>query len=591
MTTGAANHVVPVKKYMGFMKEGYGMKKIPYGMSNFEELREKGYMYVDKTRYIEILENDAPYQFFIRPRRFGKSLFVSMLEKYYDINKKDMFETLFEDTYIGKNPTPERNSYLVLSISFAGIITSEGKEIFVQSFNNNIAAATRNFFVRYGSIFKDVTLPEYTERAETAIRQVIYETHQANRKLFLFIDEYDNFANDLIGTGNKEFYYDLLSSEGYVRVFYKTLKDGTTKSISRVFMTGVSPIMLDDLTSGFNITKNLTMYPTLNEMLGFTREELEKIIKALKLDEYFVMEELLRDMETYYNGYLFNEDGKGRIYNTNMVLYFLDSLNHFGKYPKNILDANVKTDYKKIEALAFNFKDEGLIQRLLAEGEITVNIVERFNLEYMYENKENFASVLFYTGMLTIKEAAPKGYILQIPNYVIKTIYWEYYLDKLERTQNVDFNFKRLLQAVDEMAVEGKAHSLESYLCGLFEALSNRDLIRFDEKYIKVMLMTLFYHNGYYIVNSEYETDGGYVDIFLSRNRAYAGYIKYDWLIEVKYLKEEERENQERAERKGLEQLERYFGGRLQGAYAAGYLKKLLIIVIGRKDVKALLCE
>lgn len=212
------------------------MKRIPYGISNFEMIRGKDYIYVDKTGYIETLENDAPYQFFIRPRRFGKSLFLSMLENYYDILKKDNFDALFSSLYVGKNPTPERNSYLVLSLSFASILTSEGKESFIRSFDDCVAAAGRFFLKKYKNIFSS-SLPEGVSRAEMVIRHIIHEAASTDYKLFILIDEYDNFANDLIGTGNRELYYELLSGEGYVRTFYKTLKDGTAKSIERIFMT------------------------------------------------------------------------------------------------------------------------------------------------------------------------------------------------------------------------------------------------------------------------------------------------------------------------------------------------------------------
>ncbi|HHW04236.1 MAG TPA: AAA family ATPase [Thermoanaerobacterales bacterium] len=562
------------------------MKKIPYGISNFQVLREKNYIYVDKTKYIEILENEAPYQFFVRPRRFGKSLFLSMLENYYDILKKDIFQSLFGDLYIGQNPTPERNLYMVLPLSFAGLVTSEGKDRFIKSFDDNIIAAVRDFLKKYSYILGDDNMPEGITGAEMAIRHVIYETARADRKLFILIDEYDNFANDLIGSGDRELYYELLSSEGYVRSFFKTIKDGTTKSVSRIFMTGVSPIMLDDLTSGFNITKNLTMYPNLNEMLGFTLHELETIISEIGLDSKLDKQTLLDDLELYYNGYLFSEDAKQRLYNTNMVLYFLDYLSRFQKYPKNILDLNIRTDYKKIESLAFNFEDQALIQKLIVESNVETDLTERFNLEYMYSNKQNLMSILYYIGMLTIEKAVPGKYIMKIPNYAIRTIYWDYFLDKLVQNKEIKEANSNLTSAIDEMAVEGKIRLFQAYIKRVLAMLSNRDLMGFDERYIKIILMTLFHQNGYYIVNSEYEVEHGYVDIYLSKNRAYADYIKYEWIIELKYIKENERNKYEEVKTKAIEQLKRYAASdKIKHRIDPNRLKKLLIIIIGKKDV------
>ncbi len=556
------------------------MGKIPYGISNFQELREKKYLYVDKTSYIEILENEAPYLFFIRPRRFGKSLFLSMLENYYDILKKEKFDVLFSDLYIGHNQTPERNSYLVLPLSFASIITSEGKEPFIQSFNNNIVEAVRHFLYRYRSILADDVLPDDIKTAENAIRYMGYTVEEANQKVFILIDEYDNFANELIGSQNHDLYYQLLSSEGYVRTFYKTIKDGTTKSISRVIITGVSPIMLDDLTSGFNITKNLSLDKNINEMLGFTKQELYEVIKSLSLEKKTNTEQLIKDIELYYNGYLFSKDSNITLYNSNMVLYFLDAFIRENKYPETILDVNIKTDYKRLETLAFRFKDQELINELISEREITTELVKSFNLEFIYEKTENFASLLYYLGMLTIKEARLKKYVLRIPNYVIATIYWDYFLGKLSTHHKIDIKERDLSRAIEEMAFNNSINRLEGYLSKLLANLSNRDLISFDEKYIKMILMTLFYQDGTYIVNSEYEVEKGYIDIFLSKNKAYENSILYEWILELKYVKEEHKNKLEKIKESGIKQLHKY-----SDSIRLNNVNKALIIIKGKKDV------
>jgi hypothetical protein len=418
-----------------FPKRSGSVKKtrIPYGISNFAMLREENYLYVDKTKYIEILENLPPYQFLIRPRRFGKSLFLSMLENYYDIHKKGQFMSLFGDLYIGQNPTPDQNNYLVLSLSFSSIVTSEGKERLIQSFDDNVISSVRSLVRICRDFLPEKDLPENVTGAEMAIRFITQTALEAGVKIFIMIDEYDNFANDLIGSGNKQLYQDLISGEGYVRSFYKAIKDGTTKSIKRVFMTGVSPIMLDDLTSGFNITANLTLEKSLNEMLGFTGEEVHGVIVELGLDLVFKEEELLKDLRKYYDGYRFCGEAGERLFNSDMVLYFLTALQENKQYPRNILDHNAKTDYRKLQELAFNFRDEETIDLLISRENIVTELVERFTLKEMYLRKENFISLSYYLGMLTIKGVKKNRYILSIPNYVVKTIYWEYFLDQLEK--------------------------------------------------------------------------------------------------------------------------------------------------------------
>ncbi len=561
-------------------------KKIPYGISSFEQIRNDNYLYVDKTRYIEILENDAPYQFFIRPRRFGKSLFISMLECYYDINKKDDFESLFRDLYISENLTDKRNSYLVLKINFSSVVSSQGKERLIESFDESVIKAVKSFFTqKYYDIFQKDNIDKEFNNAIDALRYLNYEALSKKASVFVLIDEYDNFANDLISV-DKSLYYDIISSHGYVRTFYKMLKEATSDTVKRIFMTGVSPIMLDDLTSGFNITTNLTLELRYNEILGFTEEELRLLIENYTLPNNLEVEHIIKDLKQYYNGYLFSKRGGNRLYNTNMVLYFLRLMLLQGSYPDNILDENIKTDYEKIRLLAFNFKNDELIEKLLTTGTVESTIVERFNLEHMYDKKENFASILYYMGMLTIKKGLPRKAILTIPNYVIKTIYWEYFLDKLIDNDGIKDKNEHLYEAVDTMAVNGDITKFHSYLSEILAFLSNRDLSKFDEKYIKLLIMSKIYENGYYIINSEYEVESGYIDLLLSKNRAYEDYIKYEWLIELKYIKENDRRQLEQVKKEGMEQLLRYSkSSKLSSNYNLDNMKKVLIIVVGKKDV------
>ncbi len=563
------------------------LRKVPYGESDFKKIIKENYLFVDKSKYIEILENDASYQFFIRPRRFGKSLFLSMLSNYYDVNNKDEFEELFGKLYIGKNPTPKKTSYFVLRLDFANIATDKGKANLIDTFEKSVFDSVEDFMNKYKDDLNFSDKQEYNKNSFSAINYISRKVNEVNKKMFVLIDEYDNFANDLI-TSDEKLYYDVISSQGHIRTFYKNLKSLTSTIIDKIFMTGVSPILLDDLTSGFNITKNLTLDTHYNEMLGFTEEELKVLIDESEIN-FADKESLISDMKQYYNGYLFCEENDVRVFNPNMVLYFLDNLIKNKKYPKNMLDLNIKTDYKKLESLAFNFKDEETIESILANEEVEVNLVERFNLEYMYENKENFISLLFYMGMLTVKESFLGNTTLKIPNIAMKEIYWEYFRRKLSETSNLNIDNVKVNRAIKEMAVSGKCNLFIEYLEEFLDNLSNRDLIKFDEKYIKIILLSIFMSNVY-IANSEYEVEEGYIDVLLSKNKAFQDSIKYEWMIELKYIKEKDKNTLEEIKKQGLKQLEGYSSSRkLSSSYNLNQMKKLLIVVIGKKEVEWIL--
>ena len=560
--------------------------KIPYGISNFGILQEEHYLYIDKTKYIEILESYPPYQFFIRPRRFGKSLFISMLEHYYDINKANDFDKLFGGTYIHEHVTEKHNGYLVLRLSFASIITNEGMGRLIESFDDCVISASKTFVDEYDHLLKmDAGRKASLEKgAEIALRNIIQQAKTANQKMMLLIDEYDNFTNDLIGQSNQELYLQLLSSEGYVRNFYKAIKDGTMSSVVRVFITGVSPLMLDDLTSGFNITHNLTLKRQLNEMLGLTQSELEDVVKKLALPQGIDLVQLYEDMRYHYNGYLFSDEAVQRLYNPDMVLYFLENLQSEGKYPRNMLDDNVKTDYRKLRTLAMNFSGKADMERIMQDEKAVVQLVERFHLEDMYERKDNFISLLYYIGMLTVKEGILNKTVLGIPNYVIRKIYWEYFIENLTSESSLDRD--AVSTSITAMRESGESHLFIGELKKIMEALSNRDLMSFSEKSVKLLICALISMDGIYVIRSEMETNNGYIDMMLTKDVRYARYTKYEWLIELKYLKESDRSKLEEVNQAGLEQLARYSESELIiRSFSGGHLKKILLIVVGKTDI------
>jgi len=554
-------------------------QKIPYGEANFDALRSEDYLYVDKTRFIEVLESLPKYQFFIRPRRFGKSLFISMLESYYDVNKKDKFEPLFGDLYIGKNPTPNRNDFLTLMFSFAGIVTNLGKDKLIESFNGEIIIKTLGFISRYSSFLKVDTLPKEFWTADKAIKFVMDKIKENNLKIFIFIDEYDNFANDLISVNDEQLYKDLLQGEGFVRTFYKTLKETTQQVNTRLFMTGVSPIMLDDMASGFNITTNLTTHHDLNEILGFNHDEVMELLHKYNFHNLDI-DKIITDLKFYYNGYLFSENCKTKLYNSDMILYFLLSFKD-GQYPKPILDENVRTDYRKIQRLASLFEDAASVDFIIESNSVEAELASRFPLEKMYHDKNNFLSLLFYMGMLTISGAYKNKVYLSIPNYVIKSIYWEYFQDFLNT--NVSIDRRKLDGIMTEMQQKGNIVPFLDYVNEIMKKLSNRDLMKFNEKYIKTIMFTLFFIDGLYINFSEMEVADGYMDILLVKDQRYAQYVNYEWLIELKYLKASQKKMLANVRQQGKEQLERYApdAAARERITPSGF-KKALVTFIGK---------
>ncbi|MDR3365798.1 MAG: AAA family ATPase, partial [Prevotellaceae bacterium] len=380
------------------------LKLLPYGNANFESIITENYAYVDKTRFIELLENEAnKNQFFIRPRKFGKSLFYSMLYHYYDVNKAADFEKLFGNLYIGKHPTHRHNSYAVMQFNFSGLDTSN-EAGFRASFSGNIQEAVSTFIRSYRAY-----LPEAdalirridNENLSVGALQMAYGAAKlANIKIFVLIDEYDHFANDLIAMGKNmgtEVYKAMITANGLVRDFYETLKIGTSEAVDRIFITGISPVMLNDLTSGFNIADNLTLELPYNEMMGFTQQEVDALMRETGVDPACINV----DMEMYYNGYLFHKDGEHRVYNPSMILYFFNQILRYRKPPKNIIDENLRTDYSRLQRLAQNTNNRAKLLKIIKENGIASDIVQQFSIDRMYDD-EYFVSLLVYMGMLTI---------------------------------------------------------------------------------------------------------------------------------------------------------------------------------------------
>jgi hypothetical protein len=538
-------------------------KRIPYGIGNFETLRNENYYYIDKTKIIEKLESHR-YPFLIRPRRFGKSLLVSILEAYYDIEKKNVFDDLFGGLYIHENMTSERSNYLVLRLDFTGIETSMGRENLFKSFAKSVKTYILGFIGKYSSY-----LPlEFDEQIKTEnepaqmIKLLNEALKRSNKKLYLLIDEYDNFANDLIGANEDNIYYEILSKTGFVRTFYEAIKSGAQEgAISRILMTGVSPIMLDDLTSGFNIASNITLDKEYNDLLGFTQEEVENM-----LDEYWSFEgnehdkdQVLKEMKTYYNGYKFSKYGEERLYNPDMVLYFMKYISN-GEFPDELIDMNVRTDYGKLQRLirANQKKDTNeeitKFEEINEKNEIITKIKRMFPLEAI-TGKEEIISLMYYMGMLTIKEPVSAAVKLKVPNLVTKELYWEYIYKKLNAELGDIVEIEKIVLSLEKMSKTGDPTDFVKYTYDkVLKYISNRDLIGMEEKHMKMIFLSFLSINSIYIPYSELEMNSGYSDIMLYPDSRYD--IKNSHIWELKFVKKGD--NKEEKLKEAKKQIRQY---------------------------------
>ena len=529
------------------------MKKLPYGISNYEELIEDNYYYVDKTPYIEKLENLAEKRImFLRPRKFGKTLFTSMIEHYYDIKEKEKFEKLYGETYIGKNPTRLRNSYHILRFNFSGISTEDEKST-IRGFKKEIASSIKVFVEKYRLNFY-INEDDEAENILDNLFKAFY-IQKNEEKIYVIIDEYDHFANELLGFNTNQF-KTLVSKNGKVRKWYEILKKGTETVVDRIFITGVAPITLDSLTSGFNIGKDITQDKEFNEMMGFTKEELIKIMA----DEEIAKEEqemLLPIMKENYDGYKFSIDGIEKIYNSNMCLYLLSDYIRLGKIPNSLIDMNIASDYAKLGKMLDLCQGENrtnIIKQTISGEGIVTEITEKFNPAIDFTEKD-LVSMLFYLGYLTIEDEEVGYPKLNIPNKVMREIYSDYFLKVLEKETSIKV-YENYTEIAREIALEGKIDKIAEILHKYLDNLSNRDFQKFDEKYVKLIFYCIAMNLKIFSVKSELEVNRKYPDILLVPRDRTKNY--HSVMIEFKYLKKEETGKLEERKKQAKEQIEEY---------------------------------
>ena len=552
--------------------------KIPYGLSNFKDIHEQGYLYIDKTPYIERLEQQGKFNILLRPRRFGKSLFLSTLWYYYDIRYRDTFDALFSGLSIGDNPTPLKNSYHVLFMEFSGIADNSDNTV-ESEFLAEVQKRLTTFLRRYG--YSEETLEQVaTAPSAATAMKIFFSFIEDETKIYLMVDEYDHFANTILGNSLERF-QKIIGKGGFMRSFYETIKTATMEGIvDRFFITGITSITLDSLTSGFNIGDNISQHRHFNEALGFTDSETAAILRDLT-DCLPDQDQLMQDMKRWYNGYLFSEDGTERVYNPDMVLYFAK---HFDpetcRYPKKMLDANIASDYSKIIQF-FSIGDcernYRVLEQLISVGRVTAEYKDKIDIIKKFDH-DDFITLLFSMGFITILEADLEETAFAVPNHVIMRLYFEYFKVELEQRSQVSINSGRLKKAVRELALQGDIVSLTVEIKTVLSLLSNRDFMNMDEKHIKVIVLTLLYQSKAYYIKSEPEMNNRYPDILLlERNPIKAN---HQFLFELKYCKKKDGDRAwQKKKEEGIRQVEEYL--RLEEIQGLRKLKSYLLLTDG----------
>lgn len=538
------------------------IKQVPYGVSDFVTVREQNLYYVDKTMYLSLLEQQPRNLFYIRPRRFGKSLFISMMQAYYDKAMADRFDSLFGGLLIHDHPTPLRGRYQMLYLDFSQV----GGDIdrLSERFDEYCKVMLDGFMRKYQNEYPEAVVKAFFEIQTFSGKLALIRDNAGALRipLYLIIDEYDNFTNIVLNEKGEEVYHAITHASGFYRDVFKKFKG----MFERIFMTGVSPVTLDDLTSGFNIGWHLSMNPKFDKMLGFSTEDVRGMLLYYKesgmLPAESDVEAMITEMKPWYDNYCFAKEclkQDGRVFNCDMVLYYLRQYMDSGHSPERMVDPNTKTDYNKLKKLLqqdrLDGDRRGIIRRIAEEGQIITEVEESFPAKDL-TNPDIFPSLLFYYGMLTIKGTYGKRLILCIPNNNVRKQYYEYLLEEYEAHCHVSID--TLNDYFDAMSFDGQWREALQYIADAYEKLSSvRDSIE-GERSIQGFFMAYLSLNDYYITAPEVELSHGYCDFFLLPNLTHYQ-SKHCYIVELKYLPKKDFEAKaEEQWQQAVEQIDGY---------------------------------
>ena len=521
------------------------VKRLPYGINDFEAIIEQNQYYVDKTMYLPLLENQPSNIFFIRPRRFGKSIFLSMLHAYYDCSKKEKFQTLFGDLWVGKHPTPLQGKYQILHLDFSYVGGSIEK--LEENFNMYLRVKLDGFM----RIYQEFYLADFKEKffkSDSATEKLALlqdETATKGIPLYLIIDEYDNFTNTVLNEQGEKVYWAITHADGFYRDVFKKFKG----MFERIFITGVSPVTLDDVTSGFNIGWHISTKPEFNQMLGFSQEEVRKMFAYYKevggIPATSDIEAMIDEMKPWYDNYCFSKkalETQSKVFNCDMVIYYLRNYMDYGQAPDQMIDPNTKTDYNKMKKLLqldkLDGDRKGVIRTIAETGQIVAPLTEAFSA-YSLTDPQIFTSLLFYYGMLTIKGTRGDKMILGIPNNNVRKQYYGYLKDLYEEKAYVDTN--QLTDYYYDMAYEGRWREGLQFMADAYSKVSSvRDGIE-SERNLQGFFMAYLNLNNYYYTAPELELNHGYCDFFLLPNLTHYA-TKHSYILELKVLSKKDYE-------------------------------------------------
>ena len=518
--------------------------RIPYGEANFKRIRSNGWLYVDKTRFVHALEEER-YVFLIRPRRFGKSCWVSLLDSYYDRRGADDFEAVFGGTDLGRQPTQNRHRYVVLRFNFSAF--DDTLDTLRKRFEEYCQLIIRSTLERNADLFPEAARQHI--RAPSSINGQLNELFvyagEHGIPLYVLIDEYDNFANTVLAHHGEEAYQAFTHGGGFYRNFFATLKEGAGHSeggLERLFITGVSPITMDDVTSGFNIGRNISLRPEFNDMLGFTDAEVRNLLEMYRDHGVFnqEVEAALDVMREWYNGYRFAEEAEGDLYNTDMVLYFLDESIPNRGMPDELIDTNVRIDYGKLRhLLTVNRQLNGnfdLLRHLIGQEQVNTPIQLSFPLNQL-DRRENFLSLLHYFGLLSIRAVERGMPRLGIPNQTVKRLMYGYLRDAYDDVGVFSVDVYTFFRLAQEMAYDGAWQPALDFLRdALAEQTGIRDYMD-GEKVVHGFVAAHLSLSPYFLLHSEYELNKGYADLYLEPFVAQYPDMQFGYVLELKYLK------------------------------------------------------
>ena len=583
------------------MNEPYQMpkrKRIPYGMMNFVDVRNDDCYFVDKTSFIPALEAANKFFFFIRPRRFGKSLTISMLHHYYDVLDKDNFEKWYGGLYIGQHPTPERNSYLVIYLNFAEVLAD------ISNYSSSLDAYCntefRSFCRRYAEYLPDGMMEELCQK-EGAVEQLSFlhkRCGEVGLQIYLFIDEYDHFTNKILAEPDcLNDYRSETHGTGYFRSFFDAVKSGTYSAIKRVFVTGVSPVTMDELTSGFNIGTNYSLSPEFNELVGFTEADVRAMLEyyATTCEFHHTTDQLIEIMKPWYDNYCFAKQSYGRVtmYNSNMVLYFVDNyIRNGGEVPDNMLEENIRVDYNKLRMLIRADKeflhDASIIQTIVQQGYITGELKTGFPAEQITD-ADNFISLLYYFGMLTI-DGMKEGYVkLSIPNQVVREQLYGYLLSTYQEN-GLSVSSMEIRRQYQAMAYRGLWQDFFHYIADSIRTYSSQRDKQKGEYYVHGFTLAMTAQSPFYRPVSELDNQEGYADIFLLPLLEIYKDMQHSYIIELKYAKSgDSAERVEELRQKGIAQARRYADTEVVRRHVGSTQLHRLVVVF--RGVEMVVCE